>query len=201
MAYAGREILVIWDFENLRSGYNNPFILRTMIRSRFPGISIRFKAYANPNHITLVQRRACKKLGAPITDIPSIPGPNPNNNPNVPMVEGVGDRVMMTDMFDFAYDHPPPALVMFITGDCDFTNSLRLTGMGYTTILLCIPNQASVVLQRSATYVYDWTRIIRDRKFSGPSLPPQLLPCPERQQYFQQTVVYWDMDTTIKNNI
>ncbi|GKF44717.1 hypothetical protein Tco_0131269, partial [Tanacetum coccineum] len=37
-----------------------------------------------------------------------------------------------------------------------------LTDMGYSTMLVCIPNHASTVLQEST-----WTRIISDGYFSG----------------------------------
>ncbi|XP_066329257.1 uncharacterized protein [Miscanthus floridulus] len=73
------------------------------------------------------------------------------------------DKLILVDMFCFAYDNPAPACMLLISGDADFVPAVRmLVERGYT-IVIAIPSQGTAAsdLTSAGTYTWDWPSLAR----------------------------------------
>lgn len=72
------------------------------------------------------------------------------------------DKALLIDLVLFALDHPPPAVVLLISGDRDFAPALhRLNHLGYT-ILVAAPVATAKVsdsLLSAAVQVFNWSSL------------------------------------------
>lgn len=82
------------------------------------------------------------------------------------------DRDILVDMFMFALDNPPPAYIMLISGNENFSHALhRLRNSGYT-VTLAIPSWVgdSCCLKNAGSFVWDWPSLHKSsRSFSYPN--------------------------------
>ncbi|CAD6248236.1 unnamed protein product [Miscanthus lutarioriparius] len=73
------------------------------------------------------------------------------------------DKLILVDMFRFAYYNPTPACMLLISGDADFVPAVRvLVERGYT-IVIAIPSQGTAAsdLTSAGTYMWDWPSLAR----------------------------------------
>nr|GEZ96415.1 hypothetical protein [Tanacetum cinerariifolium] len=81
-------------------------------------------AYGESQQISLENSKDCVDARVRLLNIPCV-GKND------------ADRVIMCDMYVFAFDSPPPAYVMLILGDGDFISAFKgLRDLGYTALSL-----------------------------------------------------------------
>jgi hypothetical protein len=73
----------------------------------------------------------------------------------------VADKMMITDLLAFAIDTPPPATVVLISGDRDFSYPIStMRSRGYTVCLIA-PTQSNRGLLALASRVHEWSDVMR----------------------------------------
>jgi hypothetical protein len=73
----------------------------------------------------------------------------------------VADKMILTEMFLFAMDNPPPSTIILISGDIDFANALSsLKFRGYR-IILVPPHTPSRLLLQIPDEVVPWRSIVQ----------------------------------------
>ncbi|GJU04173.1 putative reverse transcriptase domain-containing protein [Tanacetum coccineum] len=112
--------------------------------------------------------------------------------------ESEADRHIMNKWFSFAHDHPPPAIIVLVSGDADFRNSLAaLRFYGYT--IVSIYNEANVanVLNQVPDFRYYWRHLLNGL-LRGPAIQQNLVPKDVREQQMVDNWaigIFWDFDT------
>ncbi|GKC72927.1 RNA-directed DNA polymerase, eukaryota, partial [Tanacetum coccineum] len=88
--------------------------------------------------------------------------------------ESEADRHIMLNMFDFAYEHPPPAMIVIISNDGDFQKSLRaLRFYGYTILSIHNEGNVAAVLEQVSHFSYNWTNLAKG-SLVGPAMQQNL---------------------------
>ena len=145
----GEPTIILWDYENVHvprgtHGLHVTRRLHALFSRRGPIVSV--QAFAASGLIPAELREQLQLGGVKIVDS-SILGRGRKDQ---------ADKMIMTEMFLFALDHAPPATIVLISGDVDYSSAisaLRLRGYG---VVLVVPRQASRLLLLLPDEVIDW---------------------------------------------
>ncbi|KZT28230.1 hypothetical protein NEOLEDRAFT_1058893, partial [Neolentinus lepideus HHB14362 ss-1] len=147
----GDRVAIFWDYENVRAPSTIAGdVLSGNIRSvaHQYGFVALFRAYIDlvllVSPKSAIHRSALQTSGVTLVDCPH------NGR------KDVADKMIIVDMLAFALDHPPPATIILISGDCDFAyavSTLRLRG--YNVVLIA-PKSASSSIKSVSSLVLDW---------------------------------------------
>nr|GFA12546.1 hypothetical protein [Tanacetum cinerariifolium] len=124
---------IFWDLLNYHAAklYKVVNDLKNLIRKMLPNVELCITMYGESQQISLVNSKDCVDAGVRLLNIPCV-GKND------------ADRVIMCDMYVFAFDSPPPLYVMLISGDEDFISAFKgLRDLGYTALLRFRKDRAS----------------------------------------------------------
>ncbi|GKF08767.1 endonuclease, partial [Tanacetum coccineum] len=110
MATNALKMAIFWDLENFNrfdTGEETANIAKAL-----RGYHIaKFRAYGNTNILSNDKRKCCKYAGIELIDEPS-------REP-----EAADKAIIILDMFQFAFDNPPPSYILLIFGDADFARA------------------------------------------------------------------------------
>lgn len=145
------EVGVFWDFENcpVPSGLD-PFLVRLNIER-----ALRKSGYLGPISITgygnihLISRaHVLEALSETGVDLHHVPNGGKNSS----------DRALLIDMLLWTIKHSPPAHVLLISGDSDFSVLLHKMRLLSYNVLLAAPNKTGIAsaLANAASRVWVW---------------------------------------------
>ncbi|KAI5124537.1 hypothetical protein M0805_003060 [Coniferiporia weirii] len=148
-------IAVFWDYENCRppsslSGYILVERIRRLVREF--GVITLFKAYVDltsecTNAKSLTLHSELQSSGLSLTHCPH------NGR------KDVADKIMLVDMLAFAIDRRPPATIVLITGDRDFTYAVSILKLrGYEVVVIVPHTIAHLSLKVQAGRLFEWQR-------------------------------------------
>lgn len=144
-------VAIMWDIENCPIPAGVPPMdvsgnVRNslMVHGGVKGAITTFSAYGDYSHLSKELRQGCQKTGINLIDVPS-------GN------KDAADKAILIDMFLFALDNRPPALILLISGDVDFAPALhKLRQRGYT-IAVALPRvKVHSALSNAGKFVWDW---------------------------------------------
>ncbi|TFK53043.1 hypothetical protein OE88DRAFT_1627373 [Heliocybe sulcata] len=158
-------VAIFWDHDNIhRPASISGDVLAGTIRAfaHTYGPVTMFKAYMDleqsPSPKSIAYRSTLQTSGVTLVDCPH------NGS------KDAADKMIIVDMLAFALDHPVPATVILISGDCDFAyavSTLRLRG--YEVVIIA-PKPASTTIKSVASLVLDWDSDVLGRATNVPSL-------------------------------
>lgn len=147
-------VILLWDYENApiphetvtRPGTCASVVRRFVDRFQAWG-AVQFKLVANLDRLTAMRRQDLQDSGVMVLDASTVKGR-----------KEVADKMLITEMFSFALDHPAPAGIVIISGDVDFIRPLNhLAARGYRSAMV-VPNGAQVqdrMLQAVPCYLWN----------------------------------------------
>lgn len=166
------QIVVLWDMENcpVPSDVRPEDVagnIRMALRVHpvIKGTVSMISAYGDFNGFPRRLREGCQQTGVNLIDVP-------NGR------KDAADKAILVDMFLFALDNPPPAIIMLISGDVDFSRALHVLGQRGYTVILVIPSGVGVssALSNAGSYVWDWSSVVRGVGFVPPVPPARARP-------------------------
>eukprot|EP00249_Psilotum_nudum_P022300 c28463_g1_i2 orf=178-1299(+) len=150
-------LAIFWDIENcpVPGGVRADEVVGNIrmalqVHPAVRGIVKVFSAYGDFNHFPLKLREGCQMTGVSLLDVPNTR-------------KDASDKAILTDMFLFAIDHPPPSTIFLISGDVDFAPALHKLGQRGYSILLVVSAKTGVAssLCRAGQFVWDWHSLAR----------------------------------------
>lgn len=144
-------VAILWDIENCPIPVGVPPMdvsgnVRNslMVHGGIKGAITTFSAYGDYSRLSKDIRQGCQKTGINLIDVPSG-------------TKDAADKAILIDMFLFALDNRPPALILLISGDVDFAPALhKLRQRGYT-IAVALPRvKVHSALSNAGKFVWDW---------------------------------------------
>ncbi|KAL0947150.1 hypothetical protein HGRIS_013278 [Hohenbuehelia grisea] len=165
-----REVAIFWDLENCSaassiSAYSLVENIRNLAHTF--GILKSFKAYVDvaqqPSISSLNYRAELQSSGVSVTDCPHLGQ------------ENVVDQMIIVDMLTYAMDHPPPALVLLISGERGFAYAVSmLRARRYDVVVMSAPGLGTSHLMHLSSVYFEWnTEVIRK---SAASSSPRIFP-------------------------
>ncbi|MQM09562.1 hypothetical protein Taro_042437 [Colocasia esculenta] len=121
-----------------------------------------FSAYGDFNAFSRRLREGCQRTGVKLVDVP-------NGR------KFATDKAILVDMFLFALDNRPPASILLISGDADFSPALYVLGQRGYTVVVVVPAIYDVQSELSSAgrFLWDWPTVARGDGF----IPPSVVPC------------------------
>ncbi|PWA84184.1 Limkain-b1 [Artemisia annua] len=195
-------IAILWDMENCPvpsdmcpedAAGNIRMALR--VHPIINGTVTVFSAYGDFNGFSRRLREGCQRTGVKLVDVP-------NGR------KDAADKAILVDMFLFALDNPPPACIMLISGDVDFSHALHVLGQRGYTVIIAIPSGVGVsyALRNAGSFVWDWPSVVRGEGFV-PSSRPMVGPNPVYQmtgnsnyQNEEEAIVYRGISQSYYNS-
>ncbi|PWA55240.1 endonuclease or glycosyl hydrolase [Artemisia annua] len=182
------QIAVLWDMENcpVPSDVRPEDVagnIRMALRVHpvIKGTVSMISAYGDFNGFPRRLREGCQRTGVNLIDVP-------NGR------KDAADKAILVDMFLFALDNPPPAIIMLISGDVDFSRALHVLGQRGYTVILVIPSGVGVssALSNAGSYVWDWSSVVRGVGFVPPVPPARARPMvqPDAGANEEEAIVY-----------
>uniref|UniRef100_A0A1D1YQ19 Limkain-b1 n=1 Tax=Anthurium amnicola TaxID=1678845 RepID=A0A1D1YQ19_9ARAE len=120
-----------------------------------------FSAYGDFNAFSRRLREGCQRTGVKLVDVPSGR-------------KYATDKAILIDMFLFALDNRPPASILLISGDVDFSPALHVLGQRGYTVIVVVPAIGDVesALSSAGRFVWDWPTVARGEGF----VPHRIMP-------------------------
>jgi len=147
-------VAIMWDIENCPIPAGVPPLdvsgnIRhsLLVHGGVKGAITTFSAYGDYSHMPKSIRQGCQKTGINLIDVPNGK-------------KDAADKAILIDMFLFALDNRPPALILLISGDVDFAPALhKLRQRGYT-IAVALPRlKVHSALSNAGKFVWDWNSL------------------------------------------
>ncbi|KAH7666552.1 Meiosis regulator and mRNA stability factor 1 protein [Dioscorea alata] len=150
--YVEAKTSVWWDIENCPVPRGcDPHLIAQNIRSGlaekdYKG-SVAIWAYGDTGNIPAAIQQALSSTGVSLNHVPAG-------------VKDASDKKILVDMLFWAVDNPPPANLMLISGDRDFSNALHQLRMRRYNVLLAQPTKVSQALVAAAKTVWLWKSLV-----------------------------------------
>ncbi|CAH8362041.1 unnamed protein product [Eruca vesicaria subsp. sativa] len=109
--------------------------------------SLSISSYGNTDLIPKAVQHALSSTGISLNHVP-------------PGRKDASDKKILVDMFLWVVENPPPANIMLITGDIDFSHALHRLRMRRYNILLAHPQNISPSLVASAKTSWLWRSLL-----------------------------------------
>ncbi|KAL7417255.1 NYN domain-containing protein [Mrakia frigida] len=158
-------VLVVWDFESCRPppGTNGPALVKELRRFERFGVIRSIQMYEDPGG----QLPSGEKLRSTLLSC----GVKIQGRGTAKRKEGADYR-LICDTFGFALDNEPPATVVLLSSDTEYSDMLSsLRSRGYN-IILVESAMASDELRMSAAEVYKFHDIVRAAGVAAPTQDP-----------------------------
>jgi len=155
-------VAILWDIENCPIPVGVPPMdvsgnVRNslMVHGGVKGGITTFSAYGDYSRLSKEIRRGCQNTGINLIDVPSG-------------YKDAADKAILIDMFLFALDNRPPALILLISGDVDFAPALhKLRQRGYT-IAVALPRvRVHSALSNAGNFVWDWHNMASNKSLGS----------------------------------
>ncbi|KAH6918937.1 NYN domain-containing protein [Coprinopsis sp. MPI-PUGE-AT-0042] len=181
---------IFWDYENcaVPTGCSGHQVVKSIRNVIQPFGTIKsFKAYLaiseQSQTKSLTVRSELQASGVSLTD-------TPHNGR-----KDVADKMMIVDMLLFAMDNDPPATLVLISGDRDFSHVIGVLRLRQYDVVLLSPPNAHASLTAHATLCLDWNKDVLHRGYTdvpvslSPAFTPSTVPAPSRP-FHRQTARY-----------
>lgn len=144
-------VLVIWDYENCHvpKGMSGLAVLKQfkLLFSRF-GKIIAIQAYCSVASVPLPLREELQLGGVTMIDVSAER-----------KRKEMADKMVLTAMFVFALDNPPPSTIILISGDVDYSAAVSVLQLRGYKIIIVPPQNASRKLLTIADEVLHWSSV------------------------------------------
>ncbi|XP_013621449.1 PREDICTED: uncharacterized protein LOC106327752 isoform X2 [Brassica oleracea var. oleracea] len=150
--YTRAKTSVWWDIENcaVPKGYDAHGItqkLTTALANMNYCGPLSISSYGNTDLIPKAVQQALSSTGISLNHVPSGR-------------KDASDKKILVDMFLWVVENPPPANIMLISGDIDFSDALHRLRMRRYNILLAHPQRTSPYLVASAKTSWLWRSLL-----------------------------------------
>ncbi|KZT28231.1 hypothetical protein NEOLEDRAFT_905998 [Neolentinus lepideus HHB14362 ss-1] len=161
-------VAIFWDYENVRAPLAiSGNVLAGNIRSvahKYGSVNL-FRAYIDLSQFVSSKSAAHHSI-LQTPDVTLVDCPHNGR-------KDVADKMIIVDMLAFALDHPPPATIILISGDCDFAYAVSILRLRGYDVVLIAPKLASNSIKSVSSLVLDWDSNVMGRDTDSASSPTQ----------------------------